>query len=234
MYFRSISVGVLYCTLSTHFLCAGPISQIIVFGDSLSDNGNAAAALASVGKTLGNYAPNAFTDSPQTSPASTGPYGLWIDQFAAIMKVAKPTPFVVSPGPGGGTLASNPSGTNFAVASALAGNNPAFSPNNYLNPANPAVPGTTNQVALYLYFQRGHASPENLYVFWAGANNIYRSLGNVSSFAQFPATAIAAADAIAANIATLANAGAKYFLWLNLPPLGEIPYVNDNSNYSVR
>lgn len=222
--------------LATQSLPAQSIDQLVVFGDSLSDNGNAAAALASVGQTLGNYAANALTDGPQTRPATTGPYGLWIDQFAPLLHVTVPQPFVVNTplGPSSGVLTANPSATNFAVASALAGNNPNFSPTNYLNPANAQVPGTTNQVALYLSFHGQQASSENLYVFWAGANNILNSLGDVSSFVDFPGVAINAADAIAANIATLANAGAKYFMWLNLPPLGQIPYVSDNSNRLVR
>jgi phospholipase/lecithinase/hemolysin len=137
-------------------------------------------------------------------------------------------------GASGGVLSTNASGTNFAVASALAGNNANFSITNYLNPANPQVPGTTNQVELFLSFNGQRASPENLYVFWAGANNIFQSLGSVSSFPTFPVTAKDAADAIAGNIATLAKAGAKNFIWLNLPPLGQVPYVNDNSDIFVR
>lgn len=217
-------------------LQAQSIYHLVVFGDSLSDNGNAAAALASVGKTLGNYAANAYTDGPQTLPATKGPYGLWIDQFAPLLSVPDPQPFVINTptGASGGILSANPSGTNFAVASALAGNNPNFSSTNYLNPANPQVPGTTNQVELFLAFNGQRASPQNLYVFWAGANNIYQSLGNVSSFITFPAIAKNAADAIAGNIATLAGAGAKNFIWLNLPPLGQIPYVSDNSDVLVR
>lgn len=217
-------------------LQAQSIYHLVVFGDSLSDNGNAAAALASTGKTLGNYAANAFTDGPQTVPATTGPEGLWIDQFAAILGLPDPAPFVVNMpvGPSVGVLSANPSATNFAVASALAGNNANFSPTNFLNPANPQVPGTTNQVQLFLSFNGQNASAENLYVFWAGANNIFQSLGSVSSFATFPKVAKDAADAVAANIATLARAGAKRFMWLNLPPLGEVPYVNDNSDFFVR
>jgi phospholipase/lecithinase/hemolysin len=182
-----------------------------VFGDSLSDNGNAAAALAAAGTPLGNYAANAFTDGPQTLPATSGPYGLWVDQFAAILQKPDPQPFVVNTplGPSGGILAANPSGTNFAVASALAGNNPNFSSTNYLNPANQQVPGTTNQVELFLSFNGQQASSENLYVFWAGANNIYQSLGDVWSFFTFPVIAKDAADAIAGNIASLASAGAN-------------------------
>ncbi len=236
MRLHPISLALLLVGAPETALQADSIYKLVIFGDSLSDNGNAAAALASAGKTLGNYAANAFTDGPQTVPATSGPAGLWIDQFAALLGLPDPQPFVVNTplGPTGGVLSANGSATNFAVASALAGNNPSFSPTNYLNPANPQVPGTTNQVALFLSFNGGQASPENLYVFWAGANNIYQSLGSVSTFVKFPAIAKDAADAVAGNIATLAQAGAKHFVWLNLPALGQVPYVNDNSNIFVR
>jgi phospholipase/lecithinase/hemolysin len=236
MRFNPVYATAVLLVMAMQSLHAQSIYQLVVFGDSLSDNGNAAAALASAGKTLGNYAPNAFTDGPLTLPATVGPYGLWIDQFAAILRVPDPQPFLVNMplGVSGGILAANPSGTNFAVASAPAGNNPNFSSTNYLNPANQQAAGTTNQVELFLSFNGQHASPENLYVFWAGANNIYQSLGNVSSFFTLPVIAKDAADAIAGNIATLASAGAKHFMWLNLPPLGEIPYVSDNSDWLVR
>jgi phospholipase/lecithinase/hemolysin len=211
---------------------ATTISQIVVFGDSLSDNGNAAAAIHSAGQSLGNYALNGYTDGTNTLPATSSPLGLWIDHFAASLGVADPQPFVTyTPG---GMLSLNTSGTNFAVASAIAGNNPSFSYTNFLSTSNPQAPGTTNQVELYLSFNGYKASPNTLYVFWAGANNLYGSLGNVSSFFTFPAIAKNAADSIALNIATLAQAGAKHFLWLNLPPLDQIPYVNDNSNVLVR
>jgi len=236
MLFKRICATIAFLALPLESIYAASPYQLVVFGDSLSDNGNAAAALASVGQTLGNYVPNALTDGPHTSPATAGPYGLWIDQFAKILVASDPQPFVVfTPfGKSGGTLSANPSGTNFAVASALAGNNPNFSPTNYLKPGNTQVPGTTNQVQLYLSFNGQHASPNNLYVFWAGANNIYQSIDSVSTFFEFPSLATSAADAIAGNIATLASAGAKYFLWLNLPPLGQVPYVNDNPSRLVR
>src|SRR5580693_7839551 len=79
---------------------ASPITQLVTFGDSLSDNGNAAIALG--GTIPGNYAGNALTDGPLTTPATSGPFGLWIDQFAAKLAVADPEPFLAS-------------GTNFAV-----------------------------------------------------------------------------------------------------------------------
>ncbi len=201
---------------------------LVVFGDSLSDNGNAAAALASVGLTLGNYAANAATDGPKTTPATGGPFGLWVDQFAALSSLPDPQPFLVSPSVG--ILSIDYSATNFAVASALAGSNPGFSPTSFLTPGYAQAPGTTDQVGLYLAFNGAHASQDNLYVFWAGANNIYAALGTTATFLTFPKVAKSAADAIAADTAALASAGAKHFLWLNLPPLGQVPEFNDNSN----
>jgi outer membrane lipase/esterase len=170
---------------------AGTISQLVVFGDSLSDNGNAAIALG--GALPGNYAPNAFTDGPATTPATAGPYGLWIDQLASDLGVLDPQPFLEG-------------GTNYAVASALTGHNPAF----ILPPSLSVVPYTSDQVALYLLGNPPTLS--DLYTFWVGANDIDAG-GNP----------ITAADNIATNIKTLAADGGRDFLWLNLPPLGDTP-----------
>lgn len=192
---RLHTVAITSLVLSLPFTSfAASISQLVVFGDSLSDNGNAAFAVG--GALAGNYAPNALTDGPNTTPATNGPLGLWIDQFAPKLGVADPLPFVFG-------------GTNYAVASAKTGHNPAFT-----LPVPPAIPTSvpyiTDQVALYLANQTG--SPTTLYIFWAGSNDI-NGAGN-------PVTA---ADNISASIQTLAAAGAKQFLWLNEPPLGATP-----------
>src|SRR6185437_15283514 len=173
--------------LSASVARADGINQLVVFGDSLSDNGNAAIALG--GTLPGNYAPNAFTDGATTTPATSGPFGLWTDQLAADLGVPDPQPFLAG-------------GTDYAVASALTGHNAAFS----VPPLPPtAVPYTSDQVSLYLLGNT--PSSTTLYTFWAGANDI-DSGGN---------------PIIAANIKTLAAAGATDFLWLNLPPLGDTP-----------
>jgi phospholipase/lecithinase/hemolysin len=224
-----IAIVILGLSLSSvHAEQAESNRPLVVFGDSLSDNGNAAAALAAAGLTLGNYAANAATDGPATTPATSGPFGLWVDQFAALTSLADPEPFLVSPSLG--ILTVNYSATNFAVGSALAGNNPNFSPTGFLAPGYSQVPGTTNQVGLFLAFNGGHASRGNLYVFWAGANNIYAALDSPATFLTFPNVAKSAADAIAADTVALASAGGNHFLWLNLPPLGQVPSFNDNPN----
>src|ERR1700761_3820742 len=90
-----IRCAALACLLAPVALFANPmgsVSSLVVFGDSLSDNGNAAIALG--GALPGNYAPNAFTDGPATSPATSGPFGLWVDQLAPKLGVAPATPFL--------------------------------------------------------------------------------------------------------------------------------------------
>lgn len=149
---RTIQAGFLLALLASAGVVSAttvPISQLVVFGDSLSDNGNAAIALG--GSLPGNYAATAFTDGPATTPATIGPFGLWVDQLSTKLAVADPQPFLIG-------------GTNFAVASALTGHNPVFS----LPPT--VVPYTSDQVALYLLSHA--ASSSALYTFWAGANDI--------------------------------------------------------------
>jgi phospholipase/lecithinase/hemolysin len=88
-------------------------------------------------------------------------------------------------------------GTNYAVGGALTGSN--------------GIGYVTDQ--LNYYFAHGPAvSSSTLYSFWAGANDIIS--GN---------SPVTAADNIEANIATLAGDGGKYFLWFNLPLLGNVP-----------
>jgi phospholipase/lecithinase/hemolysin len=163
------------------------VNQLVVFGDSLSDNGNAAIALG--GTLPGNHAPNAFTDGPNTTPPTTGPFGLWIDQFAIKSGLPGPQPFLANP-------AAN---TNYAVGSAQTGS------------ANPQ--DISNQLGAFAAAHPLGAPSSALYTIWGGSNDLLNGANNP----------ITAADNLYANILALSGAGAKYFLWLNLPPLGDVP-----------
>jgi len=180
-----------------------PFTQFVVFGDSLSDNGNLYAGTSLLGFPQPGpplYATGEYTDGTNSIPSTSGPLGLWIEQLAAIMNLPVPQPFAKG-------------GTNYAVASALTGTNPAFSPTTL------SLPYLTDQLNLFLAANR--TPPVNaLYVFWGGSNDIF---GGGS-----PVTAV---SNVQGNIATLATAGAEYFLWVNLPPLGEVP---ENINTSSR
>lgn len=173
-----------------------PFTQFVVFGDSLSDNGNLYVGTTLLGDPTPGppmYAKGEYTDGTNSVPATTGPLGLWIEQLATKMNLPVPQPFLSG-------------GTNYAVASALTGVNPKFSIT-----ALTAVPYLTDQLNLFLSTNPKPA--ENaVYVFWGGGNDI---LGGVDA-----ATAV---SNVQGNINTLAAAGAKYFLWVNQPPLGEVP-----------
>jgi outer membrane lipase/esterase len=187
----------LVCLLAPVALLANPIgsvSSLVVFGDSLSDNGNAAFALG--GTLPGNYAPNEFTDGKATTPATSGPVGLWVEQLAPKLGVAPPAPFVAG-------------GTNYAVASALSGFNPAFS-----LPPTTIAPYTGDQVALYSLLHGGVASPTALYTLWSGANDLAAGVSPIT-----------AADNEFNNILALHAEGGMTFMWLNQPPLGQTPDV---------
>jgi phospholipase/lecithinase/hemolysin len=174
---------------------AGPlgITQLVVFGDSLSDTGNAAFGTGGIlPGPLTNYATGEFTDGPSTNPSTAGPQGIWVDQIAPKLGVQVPQ---AAYAPGGGT--------NYAVGTAQTGVNSSF-------PGILQAPYVTQQVGSYL---AGNApSSTALYSFWAGANDIAN--------AKNPVTA---ADNIYNNILMLAQAGGKNFLWFDMPPLGQTP-----------
>jgi phospholipase/lecithinase/hemolysin len=167
------------------------VNQIVAFGDSLTDTGNASIATLGVDPGAG-YAYRTLDGLPfqvgeyANPPAPGGPSGLWIDQFATKAGLPDPQPSLA---PGGGT--------NYAVASAQTGSNNLYYVSDQLN--------------TYLA-GRSSVPSTSLYSFWAGANDIIA--GN---------SPVTAADNLEANIATLAGEGGKYFLWFNLPLLGNTP-----------
>src|SRR5580698_6835899 len=111
-----------------------PFTEFVVFGDSLSDNGNLYVGTSLLGDPTPGppmYATGEYTDGTNSVPSTTGPLGLWIEQLAPKLNLPVPQPF-------------EKSGTNYAVASALTGVNPAFSP------TTPSVPYVTDQLNLFL------------------------------------------------------------------------------------
>ncbi|MDQ2841212.1 MAG: SGNH/GDSL hydrolase family protein [Acidobacteriota bacterium] len=169
---------------------ASSFSQLVVFGDSLSDNGN--AYLVSKGAFPGpNYGVDPYTgavvysDGTNTSPVAAGPGGLWVDQISSKLGVADPQPFLAG-------------GNNYAVASAETGK------------ANPQDMGY--QLGFYSAAHPTGASSTALYAFWGGANDILDGKSPTQ-----------AADNIETYIKALSVEGAKNFVWLNLPLLGDTP-----------
>ncbi|MBV8866401.1 MAG: SGNH/GDSL hydrolase family protein [Acidobacteriaceae bacterium] len=179
---------------------ASSFSSFYVFGDSLSDNGNASIALGPLfPANYGMYTfpgtsltTSYFSDGPNTTPVAAGPQGLWVDQLAGKLGVTDPQPFLAG-------------GTNYAVASAQTGS----------SPTRPQDIG--NQVAVFSTTHSSGAPSSGLYAFWGGANDILD--GN---------SPVTAANNLEGYISTLASEGAKDFVWLNLPLLGDTPQGNSN------
>lgn len=146
-----LSSGSIIATAQTT-ISPNQVSQIVAFGDSLTDAGN--ASIATLGAVPGpGYATRTvpgvpFPVSYYTNPQSgSGPAGLWIDQFASLLGVTDPSPALAPLG-----------GTNFAVGGALTG---SASPQDM-----------QNQVNLFAASTSGHAPSTALYTFWGGANDI--------------------------------------------------------------
>lgn len=206
-----------------------PVSQMVVFGDSLSDDGNAylvytydhadfpAGAPAPIPP---NYTTGAYTSGMDTTPASAHFGSVWVQDLAVSMGLPVPA---ASLGPSFGAPAG-PSYTDYAVGSAVTGG-PTYSN---------AYPSMNAQVMQYLGAPHSPA-PSALYVLWGGANDLL----NVNP-ASLPGNPLllqtAATDAItnlAAEITALSAAGGKYFLWADLPPLGSIPATQGNAAYDA-
>ena len=78
----------LLLAFATTFAYARNYTNIVVFGDSLSDTGNVAHLTedkygARVPGPIANYTDGRFTDGFDTLPAAQNYFGVWIEQFAA-------------------------------------------------------------------------------------------------------------------------------------------------------
>ena len=131
---------------------------------------------------------------PTRLPAGT-PGGLWHEVLAGLIGEPVATPFLAG-------------GSNYAVGGAK------------ILPGDPVIPSLAQQVGLALAASGGHADPNALYVIWGGANDLY---GAVETPGQTPggvaATETAMVNSLVSDIALLDAAGARNFLWLNLPQL---------------
>lgn len=178
--------------------------SVVVFGDSLSDNGNNAIAISTnpTQVVTGNsYVP--------AQPYASGTYSngpVWATYFASRLGVP------LSPSLAGGS--------DFAFGGARVG-----------APGTPSgFPfSLTTQVGQYLSAAGGTASAGSLFVVAGGGNDGRDALTSIASGANFNAVAAATASAFVAAIGgivdTLQAAGATNILVWNAPNLGLVPAV---------
>ncbi len=195
---------------------APAFSQIIVFGDSLSDTGNvrdrtgsASGGVVDYPSNTFNYSDGRWTNSSDTDPASPTYVGVWHEQLA--------TTFLGLPA----ATYSLGGGTNYAFGGATTKDGTheevAVSP-----PVFGDVTITINDMGKQMDdYLAGHTIDLNaLYVVWGGGNDLFDD--------DSPANVTATAARAAALMTRLANAGAQFIMVPNVPPLGDIPkYAND-------
>ena len=193
---------------------AGTYSQVVIFGDSLSDVGNFAHVTED---TYGiaypssefNYSDHRFTDSNATYPGSGTYVGLWHEQLARRFLGMAPA------------TNSLDGGTDYAYGDAqtLDGTSAVVE-----GPVHITVENMGQQVYDYLASVNGTADPDALYVVWGGANDLFAD----STDANVSATA----HRVTVLVERLAAAGARKFIVPNLPPLGDTPRYNTNATLS--
>jgi phospholipase/lecithinase/hemolysin len=152
---------------------------------------------------VGNY----YAATGDVSPPSALHYdngrfsnGLnWVEYLAKDLGVAAPT-------------ASTSGGTDYAYGGATTGTGTTVS--TFIN-ATATVPNIGTQIATYL--SSNTPTTGQLFTIWGGAND-FLNAGQTNPFIP--------AENIAAEITTLAQAGAKQFIVPNLPPLGNLPITN--------
>ena len=184
---------------------AAQYNTLVVFGDSLSDNGNNAA--------LGLFSPGQVITGNTYVPANTyasGTYSngaVWATSYAA--KIGLPlTPSAIG-------------GTDFAFGGATTGT-PGPGPGGFPF-------SLTAQVAQYLGATGNQASPNGLYVVEGGGNDARAALALIGGGANIPATVLATAVAFAATVGNIVDslqaAGAKHIVVWDAPNLGLAPAV---------
>jgi phospholipase/lecithinase/hemolysin len=207
------AVALVSCLLFAPAAMAAAVSNLIVFGDSLSDPGNAAALTPTAG-------PVAFFPPTPSGRFSNGPTAA--EYLAGLYGVP-----VVKGWP------SAAGANNMAVGGALTGdgnynfiiNDP---PGLQTNPAyaTVGVTGTAQQIAAYkLANPAGLADPNALTLLWAGPNDFFLGFAQAAAgiSVDFTALTTTAVLNMANNIGALALAGAKNILVPNMPDLGRTP-----------
>ena len=195
---------------------APPFTQIVVFGDSLSDTGNVrertdeeSGGLVDYPSHTFNYSNGRFTNDGDTDPGSNMFLGVWHEQLAGTFLGIPAASFSLG---GGLNFAFGGATTNDGTHDEVAVQTP-------FGDITITIDDMGKQVNDYLT-SHPTADSNALYVVWGGGND----LRNDDSPENVTATA-ARATALAGRLAT---AGARHILVPNVPPLGDIPrYLAD-------
>ena len=184
-------------------------SELVVFGDSLSDPGNKFAVIGITNDGIWEAIPDEPYDSRRFSNGKT-----WVEHLAKSLKTYR----------GGLPAYRNSWFGNYAYAGARTQGSDA------------ERPSFGDQVGKYLASTGGVANPDALYVVQFGGNDVRDALtaaqvvlisgGTPEQAQQAAAEVIASAvNALAQQMGALRTAGAQNFLVANAPNLGKTPVV---------
>ncbi len=200
------------------FAQAPVFTQVIVFGDSLSDDGNIRHRLEDQFPPISypggayNYSDGRFTNSSDTDPNSGTYAGTWHEQLALNFLSL---PAATNSLDGGTDYAFGGATTESGTREVTVISNP-----------DPFVGGeltvTIDNLGKQVddYLAANTVDPAALYIVWGGGNDLFAddSATNVTATAQ----------RVAGLVEQLARAGAVYILTPNVPPLGLIPNYKDD------
>ncbi|MDQ6808718.1 MAG: SGNH/GDSL hydrolase family protein [Verrucomicrobiota bacterium] len=195
-------------------------SQIVVFGDSLSDTGNVrdrtnakSSGTVDYPSHTFNYSDGRFTNSSATDPASTMFVGVWHEQLARTFLNLQEAHFSLN-GMGGTDYAFGGATTEDGQRDIVAVSTSLF------GDVTITIDNMGRQMDNY-FAAHPAADPNALYIVWGGGNDLFND-DSASSV-----TATAARVPLLVN--RLVNHGAKYILVPNVPPLGAIPRYNKDA-----
>jgi len=177
-------------------------ATMVVFGDSLSDSGNAAIAVGSApGQVITG---NTYIPSHPYASGTFSNGSVWASDVAAALGVP------LQPSLAGGT--------NFAVGGATTGG--------------PSPTSLLAQASQYLTLTGGVASPTALYVVEGGGNDGFAALSAIASGGNpatiIPATAASFASNIGTIVSELKTGGAGQIVVWDTPNLGLTPAITAN------
>ncbi|QNP39808.1 autotransporter domain-containing protein [Lysobacter solisilvae (ex Woo and Kim 2020)] len=187
--------------LATAPAFAGPFTQTVFFGDSLTDSGfyrpflvqNAGPSAATVGR---------FTTNPGL---------VWAEYLANYYGTnAAPAWGLTNTGIVADT------GSNYAAGGATVKPGPGFPP----SVPTQFAPSLGTQVTAYLARNGGRADPNALYTVWGGANDLFFALNGAITTQQF----LGSAQTQVGLVNTLTVAGARYILVPTMPDVGLTPF----------
>jgi outer membrane lipase/esterase len=221
-----VSLVVLLFATNAYAIPFSAISQIYIFGDSLSDSG------------FNNLMTEDF---PGKAPTFTTFGGYTWAQYVArdIKGYTLPTSYPVTPETDKITNNTTPiNGTSYgAVDPTLTGINYACggSTTNSIPGVLPWAPTLHQQVSHYLETAPATLDPNGVYFIWSGANDILTTLSESTTPTelQLLRTVHTASINIANEVAALSARGAKRFVIFSLPNLGSSPFVTSLPDKSL-